>query len=284
MSFSYYISPSVNCEYFFILDILNNLNLPEIFHIVVGIAHTQDGEKEILENIKNNKENILIQVSEETEAPYYTKIYEKFYKIFRTYNNSSKVDNKKIFPIPCGYVTRLTPHFCNKIEIPQIVPISNRKLDIIFTGHAHPSSERIACIQHLQKLKTNKKIVNSTNGFAKGYTLPEYYSILNNAKISAVPKGVSINESFRFFESFRLSCIVITTFPFKSDYYNKIWYYEQCPAVMLNNWSDLNDDIIDNILLTERVLEKQSLEYYNNKISPKAVACYITNKVLEKEV
>lgn len=281
MSFTSYISNTVNSEYFFIKEILEKIKQLQEVHVIASIAHTEEGINDILNNINKNKKNILIQVSEETETPYTSDIYDYFYMVFRTYNNNCKFDNKKVFPIPCGCMTRLLPNIKTEIQIPTIKKVLNRKYDILFTGHGHASSERQLCTSSLQKLTTNKKLINLTNGFAQGYPLQTYYNLLNDTKISAVPKGVSINESFRFFESFRMGCIVITTLPILKNSHNNIWYYQNCPAITIDNWNELNDDIINSILNKTEEYFYKSIEYYKMYLSANAVAAYILTKALE---
>ena len=120
--------------------------------------------------------------------------------------------------------------------------------------------------------------------FVDGLQLQNYYNMMCDTKISIVPMGVCINESFRFFESVFCNSVIITTHDFKSDKFNKIWYYEDCPAIILNSWSELSTELIDNILLNLEKYEEENRNYYHNKISAKSVGKYISEKLYIENV
>jgi hypothetical protein len=268
----------VDCEFFYLKKILDNIELNNDYNIIVGIIHTEKEANDVLNCLSSTQKNILIQVSEETEQPYYSELYNSFDKVFRTYNNNGKIDNKKIFPIPCGHISRfLSKSKSENVALPKQKNISERIYDVIFTGHIN--HERYMCIENIKKLKSFKTLINSTQQFGSGYSLEEYFDLLNNTKISAVPNGFSIKESFRFFESFAMGCIVITTLPFKSDDFNNIWYYEDCPAIYIPSWECLNEELVTNILQNQDYIYNKNLNYYKNKLSSEAVAKYITNNV-----
>jgi hypothetical protein len=116
--------------------------------------------------------------------------------------------------------------------------------------------------------------LNFTSGFREGINIIEYTNLLSNSKISLVPKGVS-PETFRFSESFAAGCIVITTEKIN------VWYYENCPAIFINDWSELNQNLIDNIQNPDLIRIK-GIEYYEKYLSAKANANYILNKIKSK--
>lgn len=275
----------IDCEFFYFKRILDFLDLNDEYNFVVGIIHTEKEKNDVLGKIDNTKKNILIQISEETEGPYQSELYDAFYKVFRTYNNNGKIDNQKIFPIPCGHISRfLSKSIQNEVELPKLKNINDREYDIFFTGQHHhglENKERYFCHQSIKNLKNFKTLTNLTNGFGQGYTLDEYYSILNDSKISAVPCGYSVRESFRFFESFTMGCIVVTTLPFNSSNYSNIWYYKNCPAIYIPSWENLTENLINNILEHKNDIFIQNQSYYQNCLSPKAVANYIKNKIIE---
>lgn len=277
---NYHIFNYIDCEFFYLKNILNLISLNDDYNIIAGIIHTEKEAKKVLDKIDKNKKNILIQVSEETDTPYHSEIYNLFYKVFRTYNNNSKIDNTKVFPIPSGHITRfLSKSIFEEIKLPAIKDIKNREYDIFFVGHGN--QERCLCSENIKNLKNFKTLTNLTNQFGGGYSLQDYYELLNNTKISAVPMGFSIKESFRFFESFTLGCIVVTTFPFNSNEYSNIWYYQNCPAIYIPSWNNLNSELIENILNHKEEIFYQNKNYYDNFLSPKAVAKYIQNKSLD---
>jgi hypothetical protein len=119
--------------------------------------------------------------------------------------------------------------------------------------------------------------LNFTSGFREGINIIEYANLLSNSKITLVPKGVS-PETFRFSESFASGCVVITTEKIN------VWYYENCPAIFLNSWSELNQNLIDEILNYDYIdsLRIKSVDYYEKYLSAKANADYILNKIKSK--
>jgi hypothetical protein len=277
----------VDCEFFYLKKIIDNIQLNDDYNVIAGIIHTEKEANDVLNCLSSTQKNILIQVSEETEQPYYSELYDSFDKVFRTYNNNGKIDNKKIFPIPCGYISRfLSKPPSEKVVFPKQKNINERLYDIFFSGQNHyglANQERFNCYQYINKITNFKTLTKLTNGFGEGFGLKEYYEILNNSKISIVPKGYSVKESFRFFESFAMGCIVITTLPFKSDDFNNVWYYEDCPAIYIPSWDCLNEELITNILQNQDYIYNKNLNYYKNKLSSKAVAKYITSNVLTKK-
>src|SRR5690606_16149205 len=117
------------------------------------------------------------------------------------------------------------------------------------------------------------KICQVNGKFRTGIKIDDYYKILGNTKISLAPIGTTI-DTFRYIESFGSGCIVITT---KKD---NIWYYENAPCVFINDWNELNEKMIDNILNNnlDYIYEK-NLAYYKDKLSEESVANYIIKKI-----
>ena len=72
---------------------------------------------------------------------------------------------------------------------------------------------------------------------------------------------------------------MITTYPKNSIYGN--WFYENSPAIFLDNWSELNDNLIHNLLKIEKLNEFDilNLNYFNKNISTEGVSNYILKKI-----
>jgi len=213
---------------------------------------------------------------------------DEFLFVFRTYSNKKLHDNKKIFSVPCGFSLGYDGYFGNSdwryedCEKPK-KPLNERTYDFFYSGQI--SNNRLKCIESLNTLKNKfNSIVNVTDGFAKGYKLEEYYELMSNSKISIVPDGAAVPESFRYFESFENNCIVITTYPNKDEIFNN-WFYEDSPAIFLNDWTELTEDLIKN-LLTEPSLkfyEEKNRNYFKNKISTNAISKFILKTIQENE-
>lgn len=208
--------------------------------------------------------------------------------VFRTYSRLGLHDDRKIFAIPCGFACGYgglfgkTDWLYEDMEKPK-KNLIEREYDIFYSGQY--SNNRIECINAINKIRNNYKCkINITNGFAKGYELDEYYKLMQNSKISIVPNGAVIPESFRYFEAFESNCIVISSFPVNNKIY-KNWFYDNSPAIFINDWSELNSSLIDS-LLTKYNLEKYNTlnkEYFDSCLSTKAVSEYIYNVIKNKE-
>lgn len=270
----------VHCEYHYFEDVINYLDINDEYNVIVGVLHDPRFVNETMSYVDKNKKNILIQISEESEEKYNSKLYEHFYKIFRAYNVNNKVDYKKIYPIPCGYVTRLNFkwHNATKPKINNTKPLKDRNYDVFFSGQS--DSERNKMVNAFNKIGTKyNSYVELTKKFVSGMPLQEYYNVICDSKICLVPKGVCINETFRYFESSLSNSIIITTQQIHGHKFNNIWYYKDSKAIVLNNWNELTENVIDDALDNLEYYERGNRKYFEENISPKAVANYINNNL-----
>jgi hypothetical protein len=211
----------------------------------------------------NNKIKVGIHISNETT--YDDKYYNKLDIIFRFYL-SDYCDYDKVFPINIGY----NSSGYESIKFNPNKKIQDRQIDLFFFGQL---SSRQNLYENSKKISGNN-ILNFTQGFREGIDVIKYHNLLSNSKISLVPKGVS-PETFRFSESFAAGCIVITTEKIN------VWYYENCPAIFINDWSELNQNLINNIQNPDSIRIK-GIEYYDKYLSAKANANYILDKIKRK--
>jgi hypothetical protein len=219
-----------------------------------------------IEKIKNDS-NYKIAIHNGNEGVYDSKYYEFFDIIFRFYLQEN-CDYKKIFPISIGFNSsgeyNLIPNKGKKL--------SERTNDVFFMGNP---SVRYEFYKSINKLST-KYDITFTNGFRTGLPIRDYYNKLSNSKICLCPNGVS-PETFRYNEALGSGCIVIT-----KDKVNS-WFYENSTAIFVNNWSDVTEEFINNIL-SSNIDEKyeENLNYYEKCLSPKANAEYIIKTIREK--
>lgn len=265
------------CENDYLIEAFSHLQLDDEFHFIVARVNNQNEIMQFEKTIVSDKKNILIMKSD--EAGIIPPFLDRLFLVFRMYNNNSLVDYKKIFPIPCGFSRcfnqngKLYYHQPEKVKKP---PLIERIYDLFYSGQRSP--KRAPMIAAVNCLKGNyNTLINETNHFADGYDLNQYYNYLSNTKIALVPEGAVIPESFRYFEAFERNCVVITTFP-KNSFFNN-WYYETSPAIFLNDWSELNDSLIDKILDDLGHYQIANEDYFNGYISPFALATYIQNTI-----
>jgi hypothetical protein len=217
-------------------------------------------------NTNSNKIRIGIHISNETTFD--DKYYDKLDIIFRYYL-SEQCDYNKVFPINIGY----NSSGYESLKFNPNKKITDREIDLFFYGQINNRQE---LYESSKKISGNNEL-NFTSGFREGINIIEYTNLLSNSKISLVPKGVS-PETFRFSESFASGCVVITTEKIN------VWYYENCPAIFLNSWLELNQNLIDEILNFDDIdsLRIKSIDYYEKYLSAKANANYILNKIKSK--
>jgi hypothetical protein len=257
-------------------------DLDDEYNLIVARTNTQDEANQFEKDIIDNKKNILFLLSDERGI--IPPFLDRLHLVFRTYNRKPLYDDKKIFAIPCGY------SLCNNLSYnkssfakTEYIPLSERKNDIFYSGQM-TSEDRQKCGYKLNEISRDKYncIINYTPRFADGYKLDDYYKLMSSSKISIVPKGAVIPESFRYFESFKCNCIVITTYPINDNNY-KHWYNEKSPAIFLNDWNELTDNLIDRCLNNINLYEKKNKEYFDEFISPTAVYKYILKKIKDNE-
>jgi hypothetical protein len=102
-----------------------------------------------------------------------------------------------------------------------------------------------------------------------------YTEIMADTKIALAPRGSSV-ETYRFFEAMRQGCIVIC------DRLPPHWFYVGCPALQIDDWSNLEAEVKALSADPERLkdLHRRSLAWWDEKLSERAVAQVIA-KCLE---
>lgn len=268
-NFSQQINPHF-CERQFFKEVMNKIEFLNIFDDSYNfiLSNYEDNDLPLYED---GKKNIVIYLSDE-----YGIIKSWFSKtdlIFRTYPRDRNFDNIKIFPIPCGLV--MPDYVQYKMEQPK-KKMNERKYDYFYSGQKSPN--RMGFLSKAeQATKEFNGIFRHTENFRTGYTIDEYFQIMNETKISIVPVGKVIPESFRYMESYESGCIVLTDFPIHQ--YRHIWYYKESPAFQVDNFPEyplqVDSELITEILHNADINHERSIRYYNDFLSTKAVANYI---------
>ena len=84
-------------------------------------------------------------------------------------------------------------------------------------------------------LRVNLKITPNFKAMRSEDPL-SYSENLMQTRISLVPRGASY-ETYRFFESLRFGCIVI------SEYLPDFWFYKDAPVVHISDWKDVEKEL-----------------------------------------
>jgi len=225
-----------------------------------------------------DKKNIVIYISDEYGIV--KTWFNKVDLIFRTYPRKGNFDYIKIFPIPLGLVM---PDFVTyEMEQPK-KKLSERKYDCFYSGQFSPN--RIPFINSIKKSISGSNfngIFRETNGFRTEFPIDDYFKIMNETKISFVPLGKVVPESFRYMESFESGCVVITDFPIHQN--QDIWYYRDSPAIFISNYEQINKRFIENILNNIDSYYEKNVNYYNNFLSTDAICKYITDTINKKNI
>ena len=260
------------CERQFFKKVAEKLSiLDDSYNLIITCCYD-----ETLDLYNKDKKNIVIYLSDEYGI--FKNWFNKVDLIFRTYPRKGFFDNKQIFPIPLGLVM---PDFVTyKMEQPKN-KLSERKYDYFYSGQQSPNRmEFLSKVEHSTKGRNG--ILRHTFNFRTGYTIDDYFQIMNDTKISFVPLGKVVPESFRYMESFESGCVVVTDFPM--DDYKHIWYYKESPAIFIKDYKDLNEELVSTLLQDETLeyYNEKSVKYYNDFLSTKAVANYIIYIIKQK--
>lgn len=240
------------CEYEFLLETVEHLKKIDLNLIIT------DNPYEIPPNLYLEKKTIVILTSDESgRIPCYR---DKVFKIFRMYNNKNLI-TENIFPIPLGFC-------CYKRDVK--IDLFKKDIDVIFLGQ--DTGSRHLMFDAIKKSKHNIYFnCSGRHNFRGGFSREEYIDLMRRSKISLVPDGHPNFETSRFSESFMFGCNVISNK--KPDF----WYYDSCPYYLIeSDWSNL-DDVIDSCIGDSNY--ENNLNYYDNKLSPLAVAKYIKTHI-----
>ena len=182
------------CELGYLEKIFSLLEkeLDDDYLFIIGRTNTQQEEIQLYEFLKDKEGKLYyIYLSDEfRKIPLYSN---RFKKIFRTYNSKGVYDNKKIYPIPCGYSSGHRNGWYDGEK--EKKNLKDRELDLFYSGQESPN--RLTFQRKINNFKNQyKTLINITNGFSFGFPILEYYSHLQNSKIALVPDGAVIPESF----------------------------------------------------------------------------------------
>jgi hypothetical protein len=272
------------CEPPYLTKALNNLLLSDDYHFIISRLNTTYEINATEALLEDGKKNILIMLSD--EAGIIPPNIDKYFLVFRTYARKSLLSGK-IHPIPCGFSCSYGGYFgkndwlYDDMEKPK-KNLIDREFDIFYSGQVSPN--RLSFINQINNIKNNfNSKIKLTSGFASGFELNDYYSMMQNSKIALVPNGAVVPESFRYFEAVESNCIIITSYPVKNNEFNH-WFYEGSTAIFLNDWKELNVDLIQSLLKKETLEEYniKNREYFENKISTKALSEYMLKTIQQK--
>jgi len=250
----------VEVEYF--NQICSYLNFGEKYDIIY-VQRWNDIKTEL------KKPTIMFLISDEQHSmPTKYLNHPNIIIIFKNYGLLNEV-HPKVKPLPLGWVGG----FNGTNEI----PFMERTYDYSFCGAWNNNGREGLGIAFTKRQHDGKvKYFNMSRTWKGNLSVQDYASIMSNTKLSICPPGYVTTECFRINESAMCGNIIICDKPC-NFFYNK-----NMPYFKPKSWQEL--DIIDDILSRpKKELENISKETYNwylNNISPKKVAEYIENEMI----
>jgi hypothetical protein len=174
-------------------------------------------------------------------------------------------------PFPLG-VRRGFPSLAPK-------PIANRSIDVGFVGRSYPHRKTF-----LEELSNHERLrpFRLQLTCETRLSISEFSQFLNDTKISLCLGGNSSPETFRYFESTKLGCIVITPRMPANPLY-------AChPGMQIDEIDDVEKvaAVLESVLRAPEkhgALQEQSLSAWQTRYSPQAVAGMIKRTVESKK-
>ena len=251
-----------------------------ISHIDTGIDHTFIFTVHEWPIADPPEGTIVFSTSDERhKQPIQSHLHPNVLAVFKQYWPYEPVCDKRVFPMPLGYLTDFGGH--------SNTPMRDRELDYSFSGVSNDNG-RHKMFEGVNKRKKDrlKKYVHCTGGsWGKGLGMWDYGSLMTKTRIALCPPGFLSSESFRIFEAARCGCVLLVgnateePHPLQLD----LWYYEGFPGVIVKDWSDLS--VIDELLKDPQRLQEISdatVEWYNRCIHPQAVGTWMTQRIKER--
>ena len=217
-------------------------------------------------HLPDDAEQTRIMIHISNEVFYDDTDYEQFDFVFRFYL-PERCDGEKVFPIPLG----VSSHGKVDYDYGPNLPLHQRSNNLFFKGQIH---HREAFAAALNQLSVPNSLIEFTDGFRGGDDLASYHHKLDQSKIVLVPRGLS-PETFRYAEAFARGCCVITDEPPGQ------WWHEGSPARFIQDWNQVGEVIQETLASTSETTHLDNRRYYQQKLSPKAIAGYIEGVVRE---
>lgn len=248
----------------YIIDIIGNVS-DYFFHKNINFYLTNDPNSRF-----ETENNVVFLSNESTNRLNCDNFLLSFCNFFRT----SEDQRYKQFPL--GLNKFINKKLKSGIEVKKF---SDRKYQCFFAGFIHPS--RYEFKRSIEKLPKENNFFH----FASGNNLQTFENNLNpetysetacNSKIMLCPVGGIHLASYRYFESIYYKNIPI----YVRIENQKAFFEDENPiAIKLNNWNDLNQELIDEAIYKFSEKEKAFEEFFRNKMSKVAITEYIINEI-----
>jgi hypothetical protein len=184
--------------------------------------------------------------------------------VFKQYVSSQ---DRTSIPFPLGF-RRSFPHIAPK-------EMKKRSVDVGFLGRMYPHRKAFLTeLSNHPRLKPFRLDLTSETRVS----VPEYSEFLNNSKVSLCLPGNCSPETFRFYESMKVGCIVVSAkMPANG-------LYRSHPGFQVDDFDDVENvaTILESILGAAEEfdsLQQRSLATWESQYSPAAVAARVKDIV-----
>jgi len=261
------------CEWAYLQEVIKHLQPKLSDQYVLHIACLSQ-ECANNKNIKfvTGKKNIIIGTSDEYMQDIHPPYLNEAVAIFKQYLvPEQEVGN--VYSLPLGYNKK---HVTLKNK-----PISDRPVDVFFSGHMHSKLRKTSLLpiiqyfKNLPKHKRPKLDINISGGFNMGLNGDEYSKRLHNSKIAICPHGNVSVETFRFYEAARSGCVIV------SPVLPNTQIYKNSNVVQVENWHRDTGPIIVELIRNDDKLadiQRNIVDDWNDTLCEEAAA----NKILSK--
>lgn len=184
--------------------------------------------------------------------------------VFKQYVSA---EDQRSIPFPLGFR-------CGFPALP-ITPMAKRTVDVGFKGRMYP--HRRAFLGELSRHPRLKHFRIDLNPEAR-LSIAEYADFLNNSRISLCLGGNASPETFRFYESIKMGCIVV------SPKMPANGLYESHPGLELDQIDDVDAvaEVVESALANSQkhvAWQERSLQTWEMHYSPPAMAKMIDRVV-----
>lgn len=124
--------------------------------------------------------------------------------------------------------------------------------------------------------KHDQTYIEFTKHFKGGLSASAYAHRLSDAKIVLCPRGFVSSETFRHVEALRAGAVII------SEALPDTNIYRHSPIITIRNWKDGLLKAKQLLLDEDRLihLQKESIRYYEETLSERATARYISKQII----
>jgi len=158
-------------------------------------------------------------------------------------------------------------------------PFTERKYDCFFAGFIHPSRSEFQ--NSIYNLICDKNFFHFASGnnlqtFENNLNPVQYSETASDSKVMLCPAGGIHSTSYRYFES-----VYYKNIPIYIERENQKMFFEECNpiSVCLKSWKDLSQNVIDDAIGNFLQKEKDFEDFFQNKMSKKAICSYIINEI-----